>query len=49
MEESNNSFTPNTLLDDEKSFVMPLMVIGIFFVVILLALGLFMPNTNWEF
>jgi len=44
-----NGFTPNNLADEEKSFIVPLMVVGIFFVVLLLAFGLFMPNTNWEF
>jgi hypothetical protein len=37
------------LADEEKSFVVPLMVFGIFLVVALLVWGLFMPNTNWEF
>jgi hypothetical protein len=40
---------PNTLLDDEKSFVMPLMVVGVVVVVVLLAMGLFMPATDWIF
>jgi hypothetical protein len=45
----NHNFDANGLADTEKSFVVPLMVVGIFFVVVLLAFGLFMPNTNWEF
>lgn len=45
----NNGFNPNGLADEEKSFIVPMMVVGIFVVIALLAWGLFMPNTNWEF
>lgn len=40
---------PNNLVDDEKNFVMPLMVIGVVVVVVLLAMGIFMPSTDWVF
>lgn len=39
----------NNLVDDEKNFIMPLMVVGIVVVVVLLAMGLFMPSTDWVF
>jgi hypothetical protein len=39
----------NKLVDDEVNFVVPLMVVGIIFVVALLAFGLFMPSTDWIF
>ncbi len=44
MENPNNS-----LLDDEKSFIMPLMVVGVVAVVVLLFFGLFMPSVDWIF
>jgi hypothetical protein len=47
--ENSNGVNTSGLLDDEKSIVVPLMVVGIFLVMVLLAFGLFMPNTNWEF
>ena len=40
---------PNNLVDDEKNFIVPLMVVGILVVVVLLAMGLFMPSTDWVF
>lgn len=40
---------PNNLVDDEKNFIVPLMVIGIVVVVVLLAMGIFMPSTDWVF
>jgi len=40
---------PNNLVDDEKNFVVPLMVVGIVVVVVLLVMGLFMPTTDWVF
>lgn len=40
---------PNNLVDDEKNFIVPLMVVGILVVVVLLAMGLFMPTTDWVF
>jgi hypothetical protein len=39
----------NKLVDDEFNFVIPLMVVGIVFVVALLAFGLFMPSPDWIF
>lgn len=39
----------NNLVDDEKNFIVPLMVVGILVVVVLLAMGLFMPTTDWVF
>jgi hypothetical protein len=35
----------NSLLDDEKSFIVPLIVIGIVVVVVLLIAGLFIPSS----
>jgi hypothetical protein len=40
---------PNNLVDDEKNFVVPLMVVGIVVVVVLLGMGIFMPSTDWVF
>ncbi len=40
---------PNNLVDDEKNFIVPLMVVGVLAVVVLLAMGLFMPSTDWIF
>jgi hypothetical protein len=45
----NNNFNANGLVDEEKSFIVPVMVFGILVVIALLVWGLFMPNTNWEF
>lgn len=45
----NNGFNTNSLLDEEKSIVVPLMIGGIILVMVLLAFGLFVPNANWEF
>lgn len=39
----------NTLLDDEKSFIGPLTVVGIVAVVALLLFGLVMPSVDWIF
>jgi type II secretory pathway component PulF len=39
----------NGLLDDESSFIGPLMVVGVVVVVVLLVMGLFMPSTDWIF
>jgi len=39
----------NGLIDDDSNFVVPLMVVGIVVVVLLLAMGLFMPSTDWIF
>ena len=39
----------NNLVDDEKNFIVPLMVVGIVVVVVLLGMGLFMPSTDWIF
>jgi hypothetical protein len=41
--------TKNSLVDDEKNFIVPLVVIGIVVVGILLLAGLFMPNTGFIF
>jgi hypothetical protein len=38
----------NGLVDEEKSFIMPLMVVGIVVVMVLLVAGLFMPTTTWS-
>lgn len=38
---------PNNLVDDEKNFIVPLMIVGIVVVVVLLAMGFFMPSTDW--
>jgi hypothetical protein len=38
----------NGLIDEEKNFIVPLMVIGIAVVVVLLIAGLFMPTTSWS-
>jgi hypothetical protein len=37
----------NGLVDEEKNFIVPLVVIGIVAVAIMLIAGLFMPTTNW--
>ena len=39
----------NGLVDEDKSFIGPLMVVGTVVVVILLIVGLFMPTTDWIF
>jgi hypothetical protein len=39
----------NKLVDDEVNFILPLMVVGIVFVVALLVFGLFMPSPDWIF
>jgi hypothetical protein len=39
----------NGLIDDDKNFVVPLMVVGIVVVVLLLGMGMFMPSTDWIF
>ena len=38
----------NGLVDEDKNFIMPLMVIGVIAVVVLLVAGLFMPTTTWS-
>ena len=38
-----------SLLDKEKSIVVPLMIVGGILVVVLLLIGLFMPNVSWKF
>ncbi len=41
--------TNNSLTDEEKSIVVPLMIIGAILVVALLLIGVFMPNVSWNF
>lgn len=38
----------NGLVDEDKNFIVPMVVIGIVAVVVLLIAGLFMPTTNWS-
>jgi len=38
----------NGLVDEDKNFIMPLLVVGIVAVVVLLIAGLFMPTTSWS-
>lgn len=38
---------PNNLADEEKSFIGPLMVVGIVAMAVLLAWGMFMPTPEW--
>ena len=45
MDEANKT----SLLDKEKSIVVPLMIVGGILVVVLLLIGLFMPNVSWKF
>lgn len=39
----------NNLVDDEVNFVVPLMIVGIVFVMALLAWGMFMPSADFIF
>lgn len=39
----------NKLVDDETNFILPLMLVGVVFIVALLAFGLFMPTPDWIF
>jgi hypothetical protein len=43
-----NEADKTSLLDNEKSIVIPLMIVGGILVVVLLLLGLFMPNVSWK-
>ena len=38
-----------SLLERDKSFIVPLMIAGGILVVVLLLIGLFMPNVSWKF
>jgi hypothetical protein len=39
----------NGLVDEDKSFIGPLLIIGAVVVVVLLLAGLFMPTADWIF
>ena len=46
-----NPMDPNktqALVEKEKSIVVPLMIVGGILVVVLLLIGLFMPNVGWH-
>ena len=38
----------NGLVDEDKNFIVPMVVVGIVAVVVLLIAGLFMPTTTWS-
>lgn len=44
-----NQTNTDSLLDDEKSFIGPMMVVGVIAVVALLFFGLLMPSVDWVF
>ena len=48
-ERTMDEASKTSLLERDKSFIVPLMIAGGILVVVLLLIGLFMPNVSWKF